>query len=144
MRTDLMPVGDYSDELKAETLAALEANQGNVARTSRETKVPASTIRDWRDGVGTRALSAELRDQKRESLSDRLSDIAENILDSISDKDIEKATLVQKTTAVGILIDKSRLLQNQPTEINETRQSVDDLRSSLHAKLAKISNGEAD
>lgn len=39
----------YDDATKAETYVVLAANEGNVKRTSRDTGVPVSTIRRWRD-----------------------------------------------------------------------------------------------
>ena len=39
----------YTDEQRVQTLAALEANGGNVARTSRACQVPRPTIILWRD-----------------------------------------------------------------------------------------------
>lgn len=39
----------YTDEHKAQVYVTLAANDGNVKRTSRDTGVPISTIRRWRD-----------------------------------------------------------------------------------------------
>jgi transposase-like protein len=44
-----MPKRTYTDKDKATVWAMLTANEGNVSRTVRETGVPASTIREWRD-----------------------------------------------------------------------------------------------
>jgi transposase-like protein len=38
----------YSDEEKQAALRHLAANDGNVTRTSRETGIPRSTLRDWK------------------------------------------------------------------------------------------------
>ena len=138
-----MPAGDYSDNFKAESLAALQANGGNILRTSREMNVPESTLRSWKNGSGTRAMAADLRDQKRTELADRLMDIAWNIVNSINDGDINKANLVQKSTAFGILLDKMRLLSNEATQINEVR-TADGVRERIREKLLALQNGEKD
>ena len=138
-----MPAGDYSDNFKAESLAALQANGGNILRTSREMNVPESTLRSWKNGSGTRAMAADLRDQKRTELADRLTDIAWNIVNSINDGDISKANLVQKSTAFGILFDKTRLLSNEATQINEVR-AADGVRERIREKLLALQNGEKD
>lgn len=39
----------YSDQQRLDTLAALQANGGNVAKTERQTGIPRLTIRKWRD-----------------------------------------------------------------------------------------------
>lgn len=39
----------YTDEHKAQVYVTLAANDGNVKRTARDTGVPVSTIRRWRD-----------------------------------------------------------------------------------------------
>lgn len=39
----------YTDEQKASVYVALASNEGNVKRTARDTGVPISTIRRWRD-----------------------------------------------------------------------------------------------
>ena len=138
-----MPAGDYSDKFKAEALAVLEGNAGNTLRTSRELNIPESTLRSWKNGSGTRALSADLRDQKRTELADRLTDIAWNIVNSINDGDISKANLVQKSTAFGILLDKMRLLSNEATQISEVR-AADGVRERIREKLLALQNGEKD
>lgn len=125
---------EYPDTFRAEALAALDANDGNVSRTAREIGMPESTLRSWANGVGKRRISAELRGEKRGDLADRLEDIAWKLVNGIDEKDIEGASLVQKTTAFGICVDKMRLLRNQATEIS-AEASADDLRESILRKL---------
>lgn len=131
----------YSDDFKATALAALVANGGNVQRTADDLDVPESTLRSWREGVGTRAVSANLRDQKREELSARVTQVAWSIVDSIDETDIENASLVQKTTAFGILFDKMRLLSDEATEISENRNGRG-LRESILTKFVAVHNSE--
>ena len=42
--------------------------------------------------------------------------LANTVMSSINDDDIKKASLLQKTTAAGIMIDKARLIDGQSTE----------------------------
>ena len=48
-------------------------------------------------------------------LKSRISYIATRVMSSISDKDIQQASLLQKTTAISQMIDKLRLLDNKST-----------------------------
>ena len=59
----------------------------------------------------------ELRDFQGNE-ADILDAIREKTLASITDEDLAKASLLQKVTASAILMDKSRLLQGQPTSIH--------------------------
>lgn len=53
-------------------------------------------------------------------IADKLDVVAERAIDSISDEDYRKASLVQKITGAAIAIDKRQLLRGQPTSINVT------------------------
>jgi hypothetical protein len=53
---------------------------------------------------------------------------ASRIINSITDKDVEKASLLQKATAQGIMIDKARLLDNQPTNISQIEVNLNDYK----------------
>ena len=93
-----MPAGDYSDNFKAESLAALEANGGNILRTSREMDIPESTLRSWKNGSGTRALPADLRDQKKTELSEKLDILAIKLVDGMT---------AEKIAASGLFLEDS-------------------------------------
>lgn len=108
----------YSDEIKAETLALLDVNNGNVRKTSRQTGVPQSTIRDWRDGKGVVDAVAEIRARKKGEISDLIRDELEAIFEAMKSKRSE-ATYKELATAGGILIDKMQLLDGDPTSIEE-------------------------
>jgi len=111
----------YTDNDRARTLAALQANNGNITRTSRDTGVSASTIRHWRDN--TSETVAATRDQKVATLAEELETLAYKLAWALPER-IEGANLGQVTTSLGIVIDKLQLLQGQPTEItkNETHR----------------------
>jgi IS30 family transposase len=59
----------------------------------------------------------EVKDIKAE-LAERYQAEARRILDSINDKDIEKASLQNKAVSSGILLDKALLLKGEATSIN--------------------------
>src|SRR5262245_39693868 len=105
----------YSNDDRAMALAALDANSGNLARTARETGVPRMTLREWARGrVGAGVTTA--RQEKRSSLADELEAIAWRLIESAPAK-INSANLSQTMTALGIAIDKMRLLRSQATVI---------------------------
>lgn len=105
----------YSDSQKAQALAFLKANGGNLARAARDAGVPVRTLRDWRDGKGV-SLDADLPLQKEEDLA--------NLLERVARKFVNRANEVAADTgardsmvAAGIAIEKVRLLRDQPTQI---------------------------
>lgn len=106
----------YSDNDKATVLASLDANGGNLKRTARETGIPVSTVRSWRDGVGVSERVEEFRPIKRAELSTLFEDEIYAIFDLLPEKRKE-ATYQQLATSLGIYTDKMRLLRNLPTEI---------------------------
>lgn len=57
----------YSDRERAEGLAALTANRGNLSATVKETGIPLKTLSDWRDGKIPDI--AQLRAEKEEDLA---------------------------------------------------------------------------
>ena len=133
----------YSDESKAEALAVLEANGGNSKRTARDTGIPQTTLRNWREGRGTSAVSSSTRTQKKTELSEKLEEVAWRLTNAITPEMIGKASLVQIMTGLGIVIDKMRLLRGESTSISESRR-IDEVRSRLEAKLVGAENGLGD
>ncbi len=120
------PKRQYSDSEKAEYLAALDANGGNVAHTARQTGVPRVTLQQWRNGTVS-ADVPKLRQEKKEALSDRLEVIAHSLVDAIPSA-IAGANLQQITTSLAIAIDKMLLLKGQPTEITPVSNMTDEER----------------
>lgn len=105
----------YSDEDRANAIAALAANGGNVNLTAKQLDIPATTLKHWADGT-RHAESAQLGEQKKGPLADRLELVAWKLAESLDGK-IEAAGLQQTATSLGIVIDKMQLLRNKPTEI---------------------------
>lgn len=108
----------WTDEEKAEILAALDANQGNVKRTARQCDVPTSTLRGWAKGRGTNAGVAKLRPQKRGELADALEEIAWQIVDLLPSK-LAEAEVRELATLLGVSLDKLLVLRGQANNRTE-------------------------
>jgi transposase-like protein len=116
----------YSDDDKANALAALAANGGNVAKTARQLKLPRVTLLRWSAGQVHPEVS-NLGHQKRKALDRKLEDLAHRLVDALPGK-IDRATLAQAAVALGIAIEKMRLLREQATDINADANLSDDER----------------
>jgi transposase-like protein len=121
------PKRQYSDSEKAEYLAALDANGGNLRHTARQTGIALATLQGWAQGRGVSSDCSDLRTQKKEALSDRLEVIAHSLVDAIPSA-ISGANLQQITTSLAIAIDKMLLLKGQPTEITPVSNMTDEER----------------
>ncbi|MEM8558373.1 MAG: hypothetical protein AAGG50_11175 [Bacteroidota bacterium] len=136
-----MPRRHYSDEQRAEALAALDANrdqngEGGYTATSRQTGIPRGTIRRW-DEDRDRAAPAQLRHEKKAGLADRLEALAHDLINDLAKPERRVGNVKDVATAIGIAVDKARLLRGESTEITETR-SVEHIRTDIQRKLARI------
>ncbi len=127
----------YDDDDKAATLAALRANGGNVAKTSRECGVPRPTLISWLKEQQRAAPVGQVSDPsdtlltpKKEAVAERLpaaerllaeklDRIAGEMADGLTSEKIEKASVAQLAVAMAVVIDKARLLRGKATSINE-------------------------
>ena len=100
-------------------LLALEANGGNLLRTSKETGVPIKTIQQWRDGLGINPDVVDLSNEQKPDLADRYDQIAHQALDLAPDK-ITEANFSQLMTGAAIATDKARLLRGESTSNTRT------------------------
>lgn len=111
----------YSDTEKANTLIALEANGGCVRETSRQLGIPEQTIKEWRNGRIHPDI-AKISLESRATIADRLEEIAHLLIDDISRPEkIAITPLKEVSIALGISIDKMRLLREQPTSIRSNQ-----------------------
>lgn len=130
----------YSDVEKAEAIAAVKSNGGNIFRTSQELKIPWATLADWvknnrgtNDHLPERVL--ELREQKEQELSELCESVARKYLKQAGDEYVVAAVPGNLAmTAAGIAIDKAQLLRGQPTEIT----AVADRTTFLRAELRRL------
>jgi hypothetical protein len=111
---DVEPL-DVNTRFTARALLTLESNGGNMKRTARETGIPLTTIRNWRDGGGVSDDVAIIGNEKRPELLERMMTELHAVMDLMPDKrpDADYNALVR---AAGILTDKVQLLQGKPTE----------------------------
>lgn len=136
----------YTDEERANALAALAANAGNVARTAAQLDIPQATLRAWSTG-DRHPESTQMCDQKKGPLADRLEEVAWKLAEAIPDK-LADSPLQQIATSLGIVIDKMQLLRNKPTAIGRTEGADDDdvrklTDEELHRELEKARSGAA-
>jgi hypothetical protein len=105
----------YSDDERAAALAALDAHEGDVAKTARAVGVPRKTLEEWAKGRHHPDV-ADLRQEKKTELADQLERLAYTLAAAAYGK-IDPASLQQVLTSLGIAVDKMRLLREQPTSI---------------------------
>lgn len=124
---------DYSLDRKAEVLALVEANGGNVLQTARETGIAFQTIQYWQANA---SRFTELRQEKLVDIGEKLEKTVHKLIDSVHDHDLSATPLGQKATAFGIVFDKLQLHRGLPTSINaevERQELVLILQSALDA-----------
>ena len=124
----------YSDDQRANALAALAANGGNIKRTSRDLGIPQQTLREWSKGLCHPAVT-ELRDQKKGTLAQGLEEMAWKLIGVVPEA-LKDCNIQQLATALGITIDKMQLLRNKPTEITRT-EGQDDLSTLTDDELER-------
>ncbi len=103
----------YSDEQKANALATLDANAGDLSKTARQVRVPRKTLEGWASGRHG-APPAELRQEKKADLASMFESFAERVLTLTTDDEIRAANVPQRFTAAGIAVDKAQLLRGKP------------------------------
>lgn len=113
----------YTDAERASVLAMLKANGGNVARTSRATDVPETTVRTWAADTDRQNATADIGAQKTVDLAAAINAELEAIFGGVGVKRAD-ASYKDQMTAAGILIDKLQLLTGGATGRVDTRQVV--------------------
>lgn len=113
---------NYTDEEKAAAVAAVAANGGNVKGTADKLGIPPKTLENWLKQT-TCPHIANIGEQKKASLAIQLKALAEKLV-GIAEKKAESLNAKDAMIAAAVAIDKARLLENEPTVINEQRGSV--------------------
>lgn len=132
----------HTDDDRAAALAALEANKGNVRKTSREMRVSEPTLRRWRklqnnpqENDAHKKATAKRMPQARASLSERFREFVHSALDEAPNK-LHDSSMGDLFRAIGISVDKIQLLEGKPTGIEEVRgELTDDERAARVARL---------
>lgn len=128
----------YSEDQKATALAALKANAGNVVKTARELNIPRGTLQSWQKGIGVNSEVLKSQQVKKAEIADRLEAIAHKIIDTLPSK-MEEAKLGELATALGIAVDKMRLLRGESTQRMEHALSPEDRALRVAEIMARIS-----
>jgi hypothetical protein len=125
---------DYSLDRKAEVLALLEANAGNVLQTAKETGIHHATIQYW---VANSDRFAKIQQGKQIDLAEKLHNIAHQCADLLPSM-LPSASVREIVGAMGQSIEKRQLIMGLPTSISaqvERDQLIDILQSALNAGL---------
>lgn len=111
----IRPRRRYTDQERAEAMLVLTANGGNLSATAIDTGIPYHTLRHW--AAGDRHPEAvQMAQEKMLPLADRLEEVASLLAEGMDDPlRIHKAPLNQIAVALGIVIDKIRVLRGQTT-----------------------------
>jgi len=112
----------YSPERKAEVLALLSANKGNLSKTANESGITLSTIQYW---VANKDRFTDLRNERAVDLALIAENNAKRLGLNISTMDLSEVPLNHQATAFGIMIDKMQLLRGLPTNITESVERQD-------------------
>ncbi len=107
----------YSDDERDDALKRLIHNGGDVARTSRETDIPASTLRGWQERHH-KTRGDRIRVQL-EHLHERLIQNTLQLVEAVEGQ-IDNAPLNQLTSAVGTLFDRYLKLDEHLAQFNLT------------------------
>ncbi len=121
----------YSPAEKADALAHLTAEGGNVKRAAREAGVPRKTLEGWSKGRGVTAEVLRMSEHSKKVLAGKLFREADEAADTLAEKR-GGAGYRDVMVGIGIAVDKAQLLTGQPTQIAESVEQAARLR--LHSK----------
>jgi transposase-like protein len=132
----------YSDEERANALAALSANADDVNHTANQLGIPRKTLENWAKGA-RHPEAAQLGQEKKPELADALEEVARKLADAMPAK-IADASLRDTAIAMGIAVDKMRLLREAPTSITQTNGTAPDGRRDLTDRLERLASALED
>ena len=139
----------HPEELKL-LAKAMRASGYTYHGIAAKLNVSAGSVHDWVNRVEERRFEdTELTEQIKAQMSGKVYSTANHILSKVSDEDIERATLQQKATSFGIMIDKARLIEGQSTENHSMivkefdkasgrGEELDDEALQIEAEIARI------
>lgn len=127
----------YTDAQKAEVYVVYAANEGNVKRTARDTGVPISTIRRWRDEWNRQENLPDVSvlEEAVGDFADKAESIRWKALIAL-EANIHTAKPHDLIKVIGILDDKitrARGLADRTVEHRHTLPSADELRELVGA-----------
>lgn len=127
----------YSDEERANAVAAVAANGGNVQGTAKQLGIPAMTLKHWvasehhPEATKNGELKKPILADQFEALAYKLVGVADGKAAALNAKDA--------VIAAGVAVDKMRLLRGQATTIAEH-----DLSTLTDEQLDRIDRAYAD
>jgi len=131
----------YTDEDMARAYVVLTANGSNIKRTTRDTGIPAATLRDWRARWATEGPpSLSMIEEAATDFVDAAARVRDKALAELERK-IPTATPSALVATVGMLQDKINLARGLATARNETVHSLpsgDEIRMQLQAAFAGV------
>lgn len=117
----------YTDEDKAKVLVMLDANEGNVKRTARDSGVAEQTIRDWKKSAERKGVPAGVQaalPAARSEFVDKAETVRDLMVDELEARvrngDIATRDLI---VGIGVLTEKSLLAGGKATSRTETVQA---------------------
>lgn len=119
----------FSPEQKEEILVAYALCGKSARSTAKHCKdklninVSEDQIARWAKGLYINAESAKNADTLKQSLSDRAEALAGKLLGRVEELH-STATIMQAATTFAIMVDKMRLLREEPTSINASMRSL--------------------
>jgi hypothetical protein len=106
---EVSQTGKKLSEAQIEAIHQLYAMTGNKAEVARLMKLGERTVHKYLKKMPEKEV-AERRASVQRQLAGKVHLKANEIIDSITPEDMQKASLVQKTTAAAILIDKEKVI----------------------------------
>lgn len=128
-------VRTYSPEQRSAVLDVLKSNGGNVLATANQTGVPQPTVRAWARGWRC-ANALTLYEEKGGDLAQAAEQIAWHIAGIIPDR-VHEAPLNQLAVSFGIMVDKMRILRDQPTTIGSNTTTTKDEQTERFKEIVK-------
>lgn len=113
----------YTNEQKEAALVALAANGDNYAKTAKDQNVTERQLRRWSKGDHVPPEMSENVRLIKTTLADRAEVIAGKLLGRV-EATVDTATIMQAATTFAIMVDKMRLLREEPTSINASMRSL--------------------
>src|SRR5262245_44112651 len=101
----------YTDEERAQALAALAANGGNVKATAAKIGLPVKTLQNWSSGM-VHPEVANLGQERKADLADAFESVARKLI-GVADRGAERLNAKDAMIAAGVAVDKMTMLRGQ-------------------------------
>lgn len=144
-KNDIAKNGKMVEEEKAEVLALLAKNEGNIAKTSRELDVTPYMLRKLRDT--NLELYQEARKRMAEALEDKVYVIANKyaneILRRVEDEEALKGMKIKElAVTMGIAVDKLNVMATVRGKFGETQKAAEGLSGLTEEEFQNIVDAE--